>query len=119
MEPTSDRIFYLIAVLRDDRDRGVFLNTVEKEVDRFRHREPGDRKRAADRERPPQLSITDKHKWDIDDKYQHAKRNACCSGHEHRDPGDAAVDEVAGEQETLDPHTRGEDADHNKQHVLY
>ena len=73
-------------------------------------RQPDDRRGAADRERPADLAVAQGDERQVDDQDQDRERQAEHLGQEHRDAGHAAVDEVARQQEPLQPHPRREDA---------
>jgi len=62
-------------------------------------------KRTSQRECPSQLAVANRYEGQIDDGQQHGKRHWCDLGEQHRHAGYTAVDEIAGHQETLEPHS--------------
>ena len=74
------------------------------------HRQPDDRQRAAHRERAAELAVAEHDERQVDDRQPHRQRQRRRLGQEHRDAGDAAVDEMAGHQEPLETHAGREDA---------
>ena len=70
-----------------------------------------------DRERPAELAIAQSDERQIDRENQERQRNSEHVRDQHRNAGDAAVDEVARKQETMDSHPRRQDSQDNEQSI--
>ncbi len=89
-----------------------------REVDRGQHhREAANRERAPHGERAAHVLVADNDERRVDDRQPDRERPRRQLRQQHRHAGDAAVDEVARQQEPLQPHRGGEDAEENQQDI--
>ena len=84
---------------------------------RQRGRQAGDRQRAADRECAAHLAVADRDERRVHQRQPHRSGSRRHLDEQHRDAGDAAVDEVAGEEKTLEAERRSENPQRDQQRV--
>ena len=94
----------------EDRRQQQIVRDVGKVHRRDDDGQADDRQGAAQRERAPELPIPEHDERQVDDRQPHRERHRRRLRQQHRDAGDAAVDEMAGKEKPLEAHAGGDDA---------